>query len=48
MGILKFKFSKIVVFKGYEVENGILGFKRDVYYLSIAEFLDSSNETHSI
>jgi hypothetical protein len=35
------EFKEIVVFKDFEVENGVLGLERDVY-LSIVEFLNSS------
>jgi hypothetical protein len=34
-------FEEIIVFKDFEVENGVLGLERDVY-LSIVRFLDSS------
>jgi hypothetical protein len=34
-------FKEIIVSKGFEVENGVLGLERDIY-LSIVEFLDSS------
>jgi hypothetical protein len=34
------EFKEIIVFKDFEVENGILGLERDVY-LSIVKFLDS-------
>jgi hypothetical protein len=33
--------KEIIVFKDFEVENGVLGLERDVY-LSIVKFLDSS------
>jgi hypothetical protein len=33
--------KKIIVSKDFEVENGVLGLKRDMY-LSIVKFLDSS------
>jgi hypothetical protein len=35
------EFEEIVVFKVFEVENGVLGLDRDCY-LSIVKFLDSS------
>jgi hypothetical protein len=35
------EFKEIIVFKDFEVENGVLGLERDVY-LSIVKFLDSS------
>jgi hypothetical protein len=35
------KFKKIIILKNFEIENGVLGLKRDVY-LSIVKFLDSS------
>jgi hypothetical protein len=35
------KFIEIIVFKDFEIENGVLGLERDVY-LSIVKFLDSS------
>jgi hypothetical protein len=35
------EFKKNVVFKSFEIENGILGLERDVY-LSVVKFLDSS------
>jgi hypothetical protein len=35
------EFKEIIIFKDFEVENGVLGFERDVY-LSIVKFLDSS------
>jgi hypothetical protein len=35
------EFEKIVVFKDFEIENGVLGLERDIY-LSIIKFLDSS------
>jgi hypothetical protein len=34
-------FKEIIVFKDFELENGVLGLERDVY-LSIVKFLDSS------
>jgi hypothetical protein len=34
-------FKEIVVFKNFEIENGVLGFDCDCY-LSIVRFLDSS------
>jgi hypothetical protein len=34
-------FKEIIVFKNFEVENGLFGLDRDVY-LSIVKFLDSS------
>jgi hypothetical protein len=36
-----FEFKEIIVFKGFEIENGVLGLNCDVY-LSIVKFLDSS------
>jgi hypothetical protein len=33
-------FKEIIVFKDFEIENGMLGLNRDVY-LSIVKFLDS-------
>jgi hypothetical protein len=33
-------FKEIFVFDDFEIENGVLGLKRDVY-LSIVKFLDS-------
>jgi hypothetical protein len=35
------EFREIVVFRDFEIENGVLGLDRDVY-LSIVKFLDSS------
>jgi hypothetical protein len=35
------EFGEIFVFNDFEVENGVLGLKRDIY-LSIVKFLDSS------
>jgi hypothetical protein len=35
------EFKEIIVFKDFEVENGIFGLERDIY-LSIVKFLDSS------
>jgi hypothetical protein len=35
------EFKEIIVFKYFEIENGVLGLERDVY-LSIIKFLDSS------
>jgi hypothetical protein len=35
------EFKEIVVFKDFEVENGVLGLERDIY-LSIVKFLNSS------
>jgi hypothetical protein len=35
------EFKEIIVLKGFEVKNGVLGLERDVY-LSIVKFLDSS------
>jgi hypothetical protein len=35
------KFKEIIVFKDFEVENGVLGLDRDCY-LSIIKYLDSS------
>jgi hypothetical protein len=37
----KIQFKEILVFKDFEVENGVLGLERDMY-LSIIKFLDSS------
>jgi hypothetical protein len=34
-------FNEIIVFKDFEVENGVLGLARDIY-LSIVKFLDLS------
>jgi hypothetical protein len=34
-------YKEIIVFKDFEVENGVLGLERDIY-LSIVKFLDSS------
>jgi hypothetical protein len=34
------EFKEIIVFKDFEVENGVLGLDHD-YYLSIVKFLDS-------
>jgi hypothetical protein len=34
-------FKEIVVSKDLEIENGVLGLKRDIY-LSVVKFLDSS------
>jgi hypothetical protein len=34
-------FRDIIVVKDFEIENGVLGFNRDVY-LSVVKFLDSS------
>jgi hypothetical protein len=34
-------FNEIIVFKDFEIENGMLGLERDIY-LSIVKFLDSS------
>jgi hypothetical protein len=31
---------EIIVFKNFEVENGVLGLERDIY-LSVVKFLDS-------
>jgi hypothetical protein len=36
------EFKEIVVFRDFELENGVLGLERDVY-LSIVKFLNSSN-----
>jgi hypothetical protein len=36
------KFKEIIVFKDFNIENGVLGLEQDVY-LSIVKFLDSSN-----
>jgi hypothetical protein len=36
----RYEFEEIVVSKGLEIENGMLGFERDVY-LSLVKFLDS-------
>jgi hypothetical protein len=35
------EFKKVIVFRNFEIENGVLGLERDVY-LSIVKFLDSS------
>jgi hypothetical protein len=35
------EFEEIIVFKDFEINNGVLGLDRDVY-LSIVKFLDSS------
>jgi hypothetical protein len=35
------EFKKIIVFKDFKIENGVLGLKRDTY-LSIVKFLNSS------
>jgi hypothetical protein len=35
------EFKEIIVFENFEIENGILGSKRDIY-LSIVKFLNSS------
>jgi hypothetical protein len=35
------EFKEIVIFKKFEIQNGILGLDRDCY-LSIVKFLDSS------
>jgi hypothetical protein len=35
------EFKEIIVFKDFEIENGMLELERDVY-LSIVKFLDSS------
>jgi hypothetical protein len=35
------EFKEIIVFKDFEIENGVLGWDRDCY-LRIAKFLDSS------
>jgi hypothetical protein len=37
----KCEFKEIIVFKDFEIENGMLGLHRDVY-LSFVKFLDSS------
>jgi hypothetical protein len=34
------EFKEIIVFKDFEIENGVLGLDRDAY-LSIVKFLDS-------
>jgi hypothetical protein len=34
------EFKKIVVFKNFEIENGVLRLERDIY-LNIVKFLDS-------
>jgi hypothetical protein len=34
-------FEGIIVFKDFEIENGVLGLERDIF-LSIVKFLDSS------
>jgi hypothetical protein len=36
-----FEFKEIIVFKDFEIENGVSGLEGDVY-LSIVKFLDSS------
>jgi hypothetical protein len=36
-----FEFREIIVFKDFNIENGILGLERDIY-LNIVKFLDSS------
>jgi hypothetical protein len=35
------EFKEVIVFKDFEIKNGVLGLDRD-YYLSIVKFLDSS------
>jgi hypothetical protein len=35
------EFKEIIVFKNFEVENGVLGLEQDIY-LSIIKFLNSS------
>jgi hypothetical protein len=35
------EFKEIIVFKDFEIDNGVLGLERDIY-LSIVKFLDSS------
>jgi hypothetical protein len=37
----KYNFEEIIVFENYELENGVLGLKRDTY-LGIVKFLDPS------
>jgi hypothetical protein len=37
----KYQFKEIIVFENFEIDDGVLGFERDVY-LSIVKFLDSS------
>jgi hypothetical protein len=37
----EFQFQEIIVFKDYEIKNGVLGLDRDCY-LSVVKFLDSS------
>jgi hypothetical protein len=34
------EFKEIIVFKDFEIENGVLGLERDIH-LSIVKFLDS-------
>jgi hypothetical protein len=36
-----YDFKEMIVFKDFEIENGVLGLDRDCY-LSIVKFLDSS------
>jgi hypothetical protein len=36
-----YKFKEIIVFKDFEVENGVLGLERDIY-LSVVKLLDLS------
>jgi hypothetical protein len=36
-----YEFKEIIIFKDFEIENGVLGLERDVH-LSIVKFLDSS------
>jgi hypothetical protein len=35
------EFKDVIIFKDFEIENGVLGLDRDAY-LSIVKFLDSS------
>jgi hypothetical protein len=35
------EFEEIIISKGLEIENGVLGLERDIF-LSIVKFLDSS------
>jgi hypothetical protein len=36
------EFKEIIVFKDFEVENGVLGLERDIYLNIVKFFLDSS------
>jgi hypothetical protein len=36
-----YRFKKILIFRDFQIRNGVLGLDRDVY-LSIVKFLDSS------